>query len=333
MANTAFPRQRLPTSRFMANRQLFEKHALPLYGLGFVGAAFVASVSRFGRLDVDQEFVTAVVFSSAIVLAFAYATRWIGFKKIADFIEQMMLLFMVGIVCAFCSVILASTAAPLADPLLRRADLLLFSIDRSRFIVDLHMSAHTLNFWRFAYDSLAYTPAIALALLAVAGQRWRAWALLTALIAGAMVSMTFLLILPAYGVGPYPYEFAAVLDGARDGSIRRLDASIITGIVTFPSMHAADAVILSVGFGWLGKWAMPLVALNVLMFFSALIVGGHYAVDLVAGGVVGLACVAAALWIHRRLEKPSTAYAVTFSPHYMAITGRLEHKSSAFDHR
>jgi membrane-associated phospholipid phosphatase len=59
---------------------------------------------------------------------------------------------------------------------------------------------------------------------------------------------------------------------------------------------------LAIAFSWLGKWAAPLVVLNVLMFFSAMLVGAHYAIDLVGGGVLGVASIAASLWLHRRLD-------------------------------
>lgn len=288
--------------RFSAKRQLFEIHSLPLYCMCLVSALFVATVVASGRFHYDPGLVVSVIRDGGIVLAFAYAARWIGFRGIADAIEQTLLLFVAGVVCAFCSVILASTAAPIADPLLRRADLLVFGIDRVRFLAVLHMSPATLRFWSFVYDSFAVTPTLAMVLLIITGQRWRAWALVTAIIAGAIASILFLPIVPAYGSPPYPYDYVHVLSGVRDGSLRTLDSSIITGIVTFPSMHAADAIMLAIAFSWVGKWAAPLVVLNVLMFFSAFLVGAHYAVDLIGGGVVGIASIALSVWLHRRLE-------------------------------
>lgn len=288
--------------RFSAKRQLFEVHSLPLYSLCLVGALFIAMAVGSGRFLYDPALIVGVIRDGGIVLAFAFAARWIGFRGVADTIEQVLLMFVAGVVCAFCSVILASTAAPLADPLLRRADLLVFGIDRVRWVADLRMSPATLRFWTLVYDSFAVTPTLAMVLLIVTGQRWRAWALLTAIIVCAIVSILFLLIVPAYGSPPFPYDYVHVLKGVRDGSFRTLDSSIITGMVTFPSMHAADAVILAIAFSWLGKWAAPLVVLNVLMFFSAFLVGGHYAIDLVGGGVVGAASIAASLWLHRRLD-------------------------------
>ena len=289
-------------ARFSEKRQLFEIHSLPLYFLCLIGVLFIAAAIGSGRFLYDPALVVSVIRDGGIVLAFACAARWIGFRGIADTVEQLLLMFVAGVVCAFCSVILASTAAPLADPLLRRADLLMFGIDRGRLIAELHMSPATLRFWTFVYDSFAVTPTLAMVLLIFTGQRSRAWALLTAIIGCAVVCILFILIVPAYGSPPFPYDYVHVLKGVRDGSLRTLDGSVITGMITFPSMHAADAVMLAIAFSWLGKWAAPLVVLNVLMFFSAMLVGAHYAIDLVGGGVLGVASIAASLWLHRRLD-------------------------------
>lgn len=291
--------------RFAAGRRAFEPHALPAYGLCLFGAFIALCAVMSGAFDYDRALVANVAGLTALVLAFTFAARWIGFPALADPVEQLFLLMLLGLIYAFCSVILASTAAPLADPVLRQADMMLFGIDRIRFIADLELSPLALRFWILVYNSFAYTPALALLLLVASGHRRLAWALVTALCAAAVVSIAFLLVLPAYGTPPFPYEFIGVFDGARDGSLRRLDGSVITGLVTFPSLHAADAVILACAFMWLGRWALPLVVLKGLMFVSALIVGGHYVVDLIAGAVVGVAALYGALWLHARLPPPT----------------------------
>jgi membrane-associated phospholipid phosphatase len=288
-------------AQFAAHRRAIEPHALPTYCLCLVGITVIAASVMLGPFHCDPVFIGNVVQSSLAVVAFAWAARWIGFARAADLVEQLLLLFTSGIIGAFCAVICASTAAPLADPVLRRADMLLFGIDRTRLIADLALSAGAMRLWTLAYDSFAVTPLLAMMLLLWRGERWRAWAVLTALTSCAAIMIVFLLMTPAFGMPPFPYAFEAVLAGVRNGEQRTLDTSVITGIVTFPSMHAADAVILATAFSWLGRWAVPLVMLTIAMFFSALIVGGHYAVDLLAGGCVGLVCIQGSRWLHRRM--------------------------------
>ena len=150
----------------------------------------------------------------------------------------------------------------------------------------------------WAYGSLAFSPFLVTTLLVMVGRRDRAWVVATALIAAAAVSVASLAFTPAYGSPPYAYRFAAVLHDVRSGASRTLDADVMTGLVTFPSIHAADAVILGWGSLWLGRLGLPLVVLNVAMLASALLVGGHYLTDIVAGCAVAATMMTAASRLH-----------------------------------
>src|SRR5206468_5076868 len=80
----------------------------------------------------------------------------------------------------------------------------------------------------------------------------------------------------------------------REGALRHLDLVNLAGIVTFPSFHAASAVLYIWAF-WPVRWMRPIAVLaNTAMLASTPIVGGHYFIDLIAGmGVAGIAIVAA----------------------------------------
>lgn len=63
------------------------------------------------------------------------------------------------------------------------------------------------------------------------------------------------------------------------------------GILTFPSLHAAVAVLCGWA-GWRLKFARwPLAALNAVMFLSAISHGGHFLVDVLAGFVLAVATI------------------------------------------
>ena len=67
----------------------------------------------------------------------------------------------------------------------------------------------------------------------------------------------------------------------RDGSMRALDLGAMTGIVTFPSFHAASAAIYLWAL-WPVKLLRPIAILaNVAMIAATPAVGGHYFVDVV----------------------------------------------------
>jgi hypothetical protein len=91
------------------------------------------------------------------------------------------------------------------------------------------------------------------------------------------------------------------LPRVRDGSLRMLDMTNLVGIVTFPSFHAAAAVLYLWGY-WPVRWLRPAaVVTNGAMLFAAPIGGGHYFVDILAGMTVAIMGIAAASVIARRV--------------------------------
>jgi membrane-associated phospholipid phosphatase len=124
-----------------------------------------------------------------------------------------------------------------------------------------------------------------------------------------------------YGLDIAPSQFAS-LDSSlytaqlrdilalREGSLRHLEMFKLTGIVSFPSFHAASAALY--------MWALWPVrglggiaaALNLLMIAATPVIGAHYIID-VAGGI---AVAAASIWAakfclqwHGRASRTSAA--------------------------
>lgn len=86
------------------------------------------------------------------------------------------------------------------------------------------------------------------------------------------------------GIFRFHHSFLSV----RQDEIYVLTAGTTTGIVSFPSIHAALAIVC----GYMA-WQHPLIKypgliLNVLMFVATVPIGGHYLADILAGVVVGV---------------------------------------------
>jgi hypothetical protein len=80
----------------------------------------------------------------------------------------------------------------------------------------------------------------------------------------------------------------------RDGSLRALKLENLVGIITFPSFHAA-AAILTVWALWSMRWMRPLVLpAYVGMLLATPLVGGHYFIDVFAGAGLAVLAIAAA---------------------------------------
>lgn len=93
------------------------------------------------------------------------------------------------------------------------------------------------------------------------------------------------------------------LPPARDGSLRHLDLMNLAGIVTFPSFHAASAVLYAWAL-WPIRWFRPVTVLaNGAMLAATPINGGHYFIDLVAGIIIAITAIAVALRVGRLLER------------------------------
>jgi hypothetical protein len=169
-----------------------------------------------------------------------------------------------------------------------------------------------------AWLSYGYTmirwPLFAIPVLLAAAHRYRRIAQFTLAFALALIATTIVsAMVPAIGVyqqiGLDPSELknldpSAYLDQlrdfepVRDGSLRHLDLLKLAGIVTFPSFHAASALLYAWAL-WPVRWMRPITLLaNGAMLASAPIDGGHYFADLVAG----LAIAGLAVWVARRVS-------------------------------
>jgi membrane-associated phospholipid phosphatase len=282
------------------DRALIDRGALPVYAVVLIAALVVAATIASGRFGYDAQLFRTTGLALSFFLALCFPARWLGFAVIANIAEATLLFLAVAILMPFCAVILASTNLPLADPALANIDRALFGLDRHAFVAE--TAARAPGFMRamiWVYNSLTAQPFILLAILFATGRAGRAWTLLLAwALALAICVMTSPLV-PAYGTPPYVLRFIEVLDGARDGSLRMLGTPALTGIITFPSFHAAGAAILAWGFRRLPGGSV-LVALNAVMVASALFVGGHYLIDLIAGVAVAAIAILAAKRIQAR---------------------------------
>jgi membrane-associated phospholipid phosphatase len=77
----------------------------------------------------------------------------------------------------------------------------------------------------------------------------------------------------------------------RDGLVNLLDVDVAQGIVSFPSLHAAQAVLFAYSVRHI-RWLFPIAAvLNLIMIYSALPFGAHYLVDIIAGIALSVALI------------------------------------------
>jgi membrane-associated phospholipid phosphatase len=83
-------------------------------------------------------------------------------------------------------------------------------------------------------------------------------------------------------------EFLPVMEQLRSGNLH-FALSKLTGVVSFPSFHTTMALLYIYGFRRAGAIGWMMAALNVAMMPAIPFFGGHYLVDMLAGGAVALA--------------------------------------------
>ncbi|MBV9527430.1 phosphatase PAP2 family protein [Sphingomonas sp.] len=195
---------------------------------------------------------------------------------------------------------MTAIAGPFADAELSSADralgfdwLALANMIRDRPLL--------LSFLWIAYLSFNWQGAVIMPALFAVGRSARAWVTILGANIALLATILIYPFVPAQAAftyngissAQYPNMTAQVawltapaIHAIRDNGVRLITPDLLVAFVTFPSFHAAAAVLL-VWAAWPVKalrW--PFLLLNLCMAFSALIVGAHYLVDLIGGAFV-----------------------------------------------
>jgi len=79
----------------------------------------------------------------------------------------------------------------------------------------------------------------------------------------------------------------------REGVLREIHLDAVNGIICFPSLHAAVAVIVPFTLRWNKSLFCAVVVLDGVMFLSAVPSGNHYFADVLGGVTVAAVAIAA----------------------------------------
>lgn len=233
----------------------------------------------------------------------------------------------------------AGAALPLQDHVFDAIDLAL-GFNWMALLGFMNEAPATFNVLRLIYGSLLPQMALAALCLAFTGRLvWLRVYTLAFLIA-ALTTIAISAVLPAEGVWLH-YELTPadaravpvvstvwpVFTGLRDGSVRALVALGAEGVITFPSLHAALAVIMIAAL-----WPLPVLrwivfVLNVTMLVATPIDGAHYLIDVIAGLAIAAVSLFAAWATVRRAGVGHAPDAVRSSPNPPTGEGRLAKSS------
>lgn len=262
--------------------------------LAIVAAAFVGFMRMRIGFDVVQllasvKLVGCYVAASLLfgALALRGGRRAYVFSVCADFfasLSQYTVLFSAGVALSYVG---ASTNFPLQDAIMARADALL-GFDwhaMSDWIARKPMLRELL--WA-AYLSIPIQLLALFLVHALRGPGVHSGELLWCSITCLLLVVAIAIPLPALGhpglIGQYHID---MLLAARAGTVDGL-----SGIVTFPSLHAASGVVLIHCARVLPPLLLISVPLNVMLILGTPLCGGHYLVDVIAGVGIGVGAIA-----------------------------------------
>lgn len=251
--------------------------------------------------------------------------RRIDFTRLAGSCETVGFLYGQGFALAPLLYPMTAIAASFADPQLAAADRML-GFDWLAFANAVRDHEWVLRVMKAAYFSFAWQAVILLPALFMTGRSRRAWVVI---LSANVALLTTLLIYPSmpavgpfayYGITPasYPNMSAQVawvsgptIHAIRDHGARIITKELMVAFVSIPSYHAAAAVLFAWA-AWPIRWLRwGTIILNVAMTISALIIGGHYLIDLVGGALIGGLSIPVARAVLRRVACEPEALGVS----------------------
>jgi membrane-associated phospholipid phosphatase len=247
--------------------------------------------------------------SVAIVLflSFVHTPSFAWTQKVLDLCNGMLLFGTISLIGALVSyAVLRVTPFADADPLLYRADLA-FGLDW-RAIYDEYLQYPTLGaILGKLYMAIFWIPLLVVASLAVTGQERVLHRFLVTFALALAITLVVFVFFPAvtpliYLIGENPPYISAggtgypVIAALRAGTLHEIDLQTLQGLITFPSFHAAGAVMFAWATWSVRAYRWPMVLINAGMMVATPIAGAHYFIDLVGGvAIAGLAITLVAL--------------------------------------
>jgi len=173
---------------------------------------------------------------------------------------------------------------------------------------------------RQAYDAFSYQ----LLLVPMILWLWRRGEMLWPYIAAYSVALILTIVIfpffPAAGpynhfgisrahLEPWQWNFGPYIEGLRNGHIRDMTRTS-SGLISVPSFHAAAGILFMWACGRIPYLRWAFFALNATMIVSAIVIGSHYLVDIIAGISVAIVAIGLAPFLvggRRRNEALASA--------------------------
>ncbi len=281
--------------------------------VAIVTAIVLAAPCLSGFVIAWHAFVPPALACAMLVAGGWFYRRWRSDPRLASGLTSTAQVIAFAAVGAPLSYIATSANLPLQDHAFDTIDRAL-GLDWKALLAGMNTTPLLYAPLRLCYLSLTLQMTTVVLCLAFSGRLIWLRVYTLAFIFAALASIAVSVVLPAAGAWPY-YGLTAtdspnvvpavstswpVFYGLRDGTLRLLVAVGAEGIITFPSLHAALAVILTAGLWPIATLRWIILAVNLLMLASTPIDGSHYFIDVFAGIALAAVCLMVAQAIARR---------------------------------
>jgi membrane-associated phospholipid phosphatase len=217
-------------------------------------------------------------------------------RGIATLAEAFALWFAFAGAVIVLSYLAASCAFPLQDAVMERLDRAI-GFDWSAWhnaVIDRPLLDRLLS---FAYNSLPLQILISIIYFSPTGKSSRIGEMLLLACATAVPTILISAIWPTLGPSS-DFSYVRDLLALRAGGPWHFELAAMQGIVSMPSYHTVLTVLFIYAFRGTGLIGYGIATLNLVMLLSICPIGGHYLVDVFAGGALAVAAIA----VHRAVR-------------------------------
>lgn len=258
-------------------------------------------------------------FASVLLIAGSwYYDQWRHEPRLSSALGSTAQFMVFSAAAAPLSYLAASFGLPLRDHMFDVADKAL-GFDWMALLAWLNAHPTMFAILRAIYLSLSIQATLIILCLAFTGRLAWLRIFVLAFIGAAIVTIAISAVLPAQGawshygltavdpasILPASWTSWPVFHGLRDGTYRQLMAAGAEGIITFPSLHAALAVILIAAMWPIARLRWLAFGINAVMLAATPIDGSHYFVDVLAGIAIAILSLAASYAVFRHMTTDS----------------------------
>lgn len=227
------------------------------------------------------------LFLPAVAILAIIATRLVASRRASLVTEYFLLTVVATAVFGVVSYLSMTTGRPLADNSLMAADRAI-GFDWNASYQWLTHHARVATVLQFAYNSLVYQGLYFGVLFGIMGKRRELEEMFWFVLVAGIITSAGAALFPA--LGPFKTygvrsEFLPVMEQLRAGNLH-FALGKLTGVVSFPSFHTTMAILYMYGFSRAGAIGWVAAILNLVMLPAIPFFGGHYLVDMFAGGAV-----------------------------------------------